>query len=102
MSSIDGPFRILSVVDNRCYKRILYKVLNHDPTHADIRAFLERLKTALATRDLTLFGGHHRWLGTLSCTFQGGFRGCLASNLYVSYHGGDKQSSLRVAVETVL
>ena len=52
----DGPFCILSAVDNRCYKRILYEVLDHDPTHADIRAFLERLKTALAARDLTLFG----------------------------------------------
>jgi hypothetical protein len=52
----DGPFCILSAVDNRCYKRILYEVLDHDPTHADIRAFLERLKTALAARDLTLCG----------------------------------------------
>src|SRR3989475_9488855 len=52
----DGPFRILSVVDNRCYKRILYDVLDHDPTHEDIRAFLGRLKTALAARALTLCG----------------------------------------------
>src|SRR5262245_12327970 len=52
----DGPFCILSVVDNRRYKRILYDVLDHDPTHDDIRAFLGRLKTALAARDLTLFG----------------------------------------------
>lgn len=52
----DGPFCILSAVDNRCYKRILYDVLDHDPTHDDIRAFLERLKTALAARDLMLWG----------------------------------------------
>jgi hypothetical protein len=52
----DGPFCILSAVDNRCYKRLLYEVLDHDPTHADIRAFLERLKTALTARDLTLCG----------------------------------------------
>jgi hypothetical protein len=52
----DGPFCILSAVDNRCYKRILYEVLDHDPTHADIRAFLGRLKMALAARDLTLCG----------------------------------------------
>jgi hypothetical protein len=32
------------VIDNRCYKRILYEVLNHDPTHADIRAFLPTFK----------------------------------------------------------
>lgn len=52
----DGPFCILSAVDNRRYKRILYEVLDHDPTHDDIRAFLRRLKTALAARDLTLCG----------------------------------------------
>ena len=47
---------MLSVVDNRRYKRILYDVLDHDPTHEDIRAFLGRLKTALTARDLTLRG----------------------------------------------
>src|ERR1700741_1018418 len=52
----DGPFCILSAVDNRRYKRILYDVLDHDPTHDDIRAFLGRLKKALAARDLTLCG----------------------------------------------
>jgi hypothetical protein len=34
----DGPFCMLSAVDNRRYKRILYDVLDHDPTHEDIRA----------------------------------------------------------------
>src|SRR6266852_4389652 len=52
----DGPFCMLSAVDNRCDKRILYDVLDHDPTHDDIRAFLRRLHTAWAARDLTLFG----------------------------------------------
>jgi hypothetical protein len=52
----DGPFCVLSAVDNRCYKRILYDVLDHDPTHDDIRAFLGRLHTALAVRGLTLRG----------------------------------------------
>jgi hypothetical protein len=52
----DGPFCILSAVDNRCYKRILYDVLDHAPDHDDIRAFLGRLKTALVARDLTLLG----------------------------------------------
>jgi hypothetical protein len=47
---------VLSVVDNRCYKRILYEVLDHDPTHDDITAFFERLKTALANRDSLLQG----------------------------------------------
>ena len=52
----DGPFCILSAVDNRCYKRILYEVLDHDPDHDAIRAFLGRLKTALETRALKLLG----------------------------------------------
>src|SRR5438128_10188789 len=52
----DGPFCMLSAVDNRCYKRILYDILDHDPTHDDIRAFLRRLHTALAARHLTLLG----------------------------------------------
>ena len=52
----DGPFCMLSAVDNRRYKRILYEVLDHDPTHDDIRAFFGRLKTALTARDLTLLG----------------------------------------------
>src|SRR5918912_1148275 len=52
----DGPFCILSAVDNRRYKRLLYEVLDHDPTHEDIRAFLKRLHTALTVRDLTLCG----------------------------------------------
>ena len=52
----DGPFCILAAVDNRRYKRLLYEVLDHNPTHDDIRAFLRRLKTALTARDLTLLG----------------------------------------------
>src|SRR5213592_508199 len=50
----DGPFCMLSAVDNRCHKRILSDVLDHDPNHEDIRAFLGRLKTALEARDLKL------------------------------------------------
>lgn len=52
----DGPFCMLSAVDNRCDKRILSEVLDHDPTHEDIRAFLGRLKTALTARGLTRVG----------------------------------------------
>jgi hypothetical protein len=47
---------VLSAVDNRQYKRVLYEVLDHDANHGDIEAFLERLKTALADRALTLQG----------------------------------------------
>jgi len=42
----EGPYCVLSAVDNRRYKRVLYAVLDHDPTHEDIEAFLGRLKTA--------------------------------------------------------
>ena len=52
----DGPFWMLSAVDHRRSKRLLYDVLDHDPTHDDIRTFLRRLKTALTARDLTLGG----------------------------------------------
>jgi Transposase len=52
----EGPYCVLSVVDNRQYKRILYEVLDHDPTHDDITAFLGRLKSALVDRGLALQG----------------------------------------------
>jgi hypothetical protein len=52
----EGPDCVLSIVDNRCYKRILYDVLDHDPTHDDITAFLGRLKRAWMARDLVLQG----------------------------------------------
>ena len=52
----EGPYCVLSAVDNRQYKRILYTVLDHDPTHADITAFLRRFKTAWDDRGLTLKG----------------------------------------------
>jgi hypothetical protein len=52
----EGPYCVLSVVDHRPYKRILYDVLDHDPTHSDITILLGRLKTALTERDLVLQG----------------------------------------------
>jgi hypothetical protein len=52
----EGPYCVLSAVDNRQYKRVMYEVLDHDPNHDDIAAFLGRLKTALDERDLVLKG----------------------------------------------
>src|SRR5437867_8489589 len=52
----DGPFCILSVVDNRRDKRLLSEVLDHDPTHDDIRTFLRRLHTSWQARHLALLG----------------------------------------------
>lgn len=48
----DGPFCVLSIVDNRTFKRLAYDVLDHDPTHTDITAFFRRFQSALAQRGL--------------------------------------------------
>jgi hypothetical protein len=52
----DGPFCILSIVDNRTFTRLAYKVLNHNPTKRDIEAFFRRFHAALQMRGLTLQG----------------------------------------------
>ena len=52
----DGPFCILSIVDNRTFKRLIYPVLDHDPDHADITKFLHRFRMALRVRSLKLLG----------------------------------------------
>lgn len=52
----DGPFCVLSIVDNHTFKRLIYEVLNHDPTHHDIRAFFRRFQGILEARGLTLAG----------------------------------------------
>ncbi len=52
----DGPFCVLSLVDNRTFKRLVYEVLDHDPTHADITRFLRRFRRELDRRNLTLQG----------------------------------------------
>jgi len=52
----DGPFCILSVVDNRRYNRLSCRVLDHDPTHDDIRAYLTDLKEQLERRALRVRG----------------------------------------------
>ena len=52
----EGPDGVLAAVDNRQYKRVMYAVLDHDPIHDAIEAFLGRLKTALEDRHLTLQG----------------------------------------------
>jgi hypothetical protein len=52
----DGPFCVLSIVDNRTFKRLLYQVLDHDPDHDDIRAFLRRFRMAVQLHGLKLLG----------------------------------------------
>jgi hypothetical protein len=46
----DGPFCILSVVDNRRYNRLAFRVLDHDPTQDDVRVFLGEFKGQLDDR----------------------------------------------------
>jgi hypothetical protein len=52
----DGPFCILSIVDNRSYKRLYYQVLEHDPDHTDVIAFFQRFQAVLQARPLTVHG----------------------------------------------
>jgi Transposase len=47
---------VLSIVDNRAFKRLCYEVLDHDPTHKDVQAFFQRFQAALACRGLSLRG----------------------------------------------
>ena len=52
----DGPFCVLSIVDNHTFRRLAYEVLDHDPNHEDIRRFFRRFKRILEARGLTLKG----------------------------------------------
>ena len=52
----DGPFCVLSIVDNRTFRRITYEVLDHDPTHADIERFFGKFQSLLKERGLELQG----------------------------------------------
>lgn len=52
----DGPFCVLSLVDSRRGRRLTYGVLDHKPTHADIRPFFAHFKGLLDARGLVLRG----------------------------------------------
>lgn len=52
----DGPYCILSIVDNRRFKRLIYEVLDHTPTLEDITRFFTRFHEALRARGLKLRG----------------------------------------------
>jgi hypothetical protein len=52
----NDPFCILSVVDNRRYNRLAFRVLDHDPTQDDVRAFLTEFKGKLDSRCLGVHG----------------------------------------------
>jgi hypothetical protein len=52
----DGPFCILSIVDNREFRRLTYRVLERSPKKEDIREFLNSFKNILMRRGLSLKG----------------------------------------------
>jgi hypothetical protein len=52
----DGPFCVLSAVAGPEQRRLLYQVLEHDPTHKDMRRFLRRLQAALVARSAEVQG----------------------------------------------
>jgi hypothetical protein len=52
----DGPFCVLSVVDAHRQRRLLYEVLDHDPTQADILWFLARVKDQISARQRAVLG----------------------------------------------
>jgi len=71
----DGPFCILSIVDNRSYKRLFYQVLEHDPNHDDMLTFMQRFQAVLQARQLTVLGittdGSHLYPAALAAVFPG-------------------------------
>ena len=71
----DGPYCVLSIVDNRTFKRIFYRVLDHDPSHDDIREFFTAFRDALNGRNLVLRGittdGSPLYPGPISAIFPG-------------------------------
>ena len=52
----DGPFCVLSIVDTRAFRRVAFRVLEHDPTQDDMRSFLADFKTQLEARGLAVRG----------------------------------------------
>ena len=71
----DGPFCILSIVDNRSDQRLFYQVLEHDPKHDDMLAFRQRFQAVLQARQLTVLGittdGSHLYPAALAAVFPG-------------------------------
>jgi hypothetical protein len=52
----DGPYCVLLIVDNHRFQRLIYEVLDHAPTEADITRFFQRFQEALTARGLCLRG----------------------------------------------
>jgi hypothetical protein len=71
----DGPFCVLSLVDNHTYRRLAYEVLDHSPGAADITRFLTGFKRQLDARNLKVQGittdGSALYPGPLALVFNG-------------------------------
>lgn len=52
----DGPFCVLSIVDNRTFRRLIYEVLDHDPDPTDIERFFRTFQAALQRHGRVLRG----------------------------------------------
>ena len=52
----DGPYCVLSIVDNHRFTRLIYEVLDHNPTEEDITKFFTRFQESLKARGLGLQG----------------------------------------------
>jgi uncharacterized membrane protein len=52
----DGPYCVLSIVDNHRFKRLIYEVLDQNPSEEDITKFFWRFHEALTARGLSLQG----------------------------------------------
>jgi hypothetical protein len=52
----DGPFCVLSIVDNRTYRRLAYRVLDESPQAKDISRFLKAFRKELDERGLRVCG----------------------------------------------
>jgi len=52
----DGPFCVLSIVDNRTCRRLACRVLDHSPKSADISRFLKAFRKQLDARNLKVAG----------------------------------------------
>jgi transposase len=71
----DGPFCVLSLVDNRNFRRLSYRVLDHSPAAKDITSFLEQFRKELDARGLVLWGittdGSALYPGPIALVFSG-------------------------------
>ena len=72
----DGPFCVISVVDNRMYQRLAYRVLEKSPTKRDVRRFLREFAARLASRGCRVRGittdGSSLYPQALAKVFPGG------------------------------